>query len=154
MNRTLALVALLASLAFASTTAAAGAAVKARGSVEQVHVTGAKKGTRLTLVDRRGHVVASQRAGSLGGAVFRDVKPGAGYRVGTSRAFKVLSDRSAPPSTKLYRRKIQRTGYGYLVMRDGTKLATAVHLPAGAGPYPTLIEDSGYGYANPAGGES
>ena len=66
----------------------------------------------------------------------------------------MLSDRSAPPSTKLYRQQIQRTGYGYLTMRDGTKLATAVHLPAGAGPYPTLVEYSGYGYANPTGGES
>ena len=154
MNRTLALVALLASLAFASMAAAAAAAVRVRGSVEQVHVTGAKPGTRLTLHDRRGRAVASQRAGSLGGAVFRGVKPGAGYRIGRSRAFKVLSDRSAPPTTKLYRQKVQRTGYGYLTMRDGTKLATVVHLPAGAGPYPTLVEYSGYGYANPAGGQS
>jgi hypothetical protein len=108
----------------------------------------------VTLVDRRGHAVGSQRAGSLGGAVFRDVKPGAGYRVGQSRRLTVLADRSAPPDTRLYRRKIQREGYGYLTMRDGTKLATAVHLPAGPGPYPTLVEYSGYGYANPAGGES
>jgi predicted acyl esterase len=153
MNRTLALVALLASVVYVST-AAAAAAFTARGSVQQVHVTGAKPGSRLTLVDRRGHVVGSQRAGSLGGAVFREVKPGAGYRVGQSRRLTVLPDRSAPPSTKLYRRKIQRQGYGYLTMRDGTKLATTVHLPAGPGPYPTLVEYSGYSYANPAGGQS
>jgi predicted secreted Zn-dependent protease len=92
MNRTLALVALLASVVYVAT-AAAAAAFTARGSVEQVHVTGAKPESRLTLVDRRGHVVGSQRAGSLGGAVFRDVKPGAGYRVGQSRRLTVLPGR-------------------------------------------------------------
>src|SRR5438270_7674512 len=33
-------------------------------------------------------------------------------------------------------------------------LAIDVRLPSGPGPYPTLVEYSGYGYANPAGGES
>ena len=40
--------------------------------------------------------------------------------------------------------------------RDGTSLALDVRLPGPAadGPYPTLVEYSGYGYANPAGAES
>jgi hypothetical protein len=29
-----------------------------------------------------------------------------------------------------------------------------VHLPSGPGPYPTLIEYAGYGYANPDGAQS
>src|SRR3954452_20071161 len=53
----------------------------ARGSVEQVYVIGASPGAKLKLVDRKGHVDDSQNAGSLGGIVFRDVKPGRGYRV-------------------------------------------------------------------------
>ncbi|HEY8582403.1 MAG TPA: CocE/NonD family hydrolase, partial [Capillimicrobium sp.] len=46
--------------------------------------------------------------------------------------------------------------YGYLTTRDGTKLAINVQLPgpASEGPYPTLVEYAGYGYANPAGPES
>ena len=67
---------------------------------------------------------------------------------------RVLSDRSAPPSKKLYSQKIPKSGYGYLTTRDGTKLAINVHLPSGPGPYPTLVEYSGYGYANPAGAQS
>ena len=65
----------------------------------------------------------------------------------------MLSDRSAPPSTKLYDQTIPAGGYGYLTTRDGTKLAINVQLPGPAddGPYPTLVEYSGYGYANPAG---
>jgi len=138
----------------------ARAAVVTRGSVEQVQVTGAKAGQRLTLVDRRGAMVASQPAGSLGGAVFRGVRPGSGYRLlhasARSGSFTVLSRRSAPLSTRIYNTKIPAKGYGYLTTRDGTKLAINVQLPSSPaeGPYPTLIEYSGYGYADPAGGES
>jgi predicted acyl esterase len=141
--------------------AASAASLHARGSVEQVQVTGAKAGARLTLVDRRGHTVQSQRAGSLGGAVFRGVRPGRGYVVrraagARSGPFTVLANRSAPPSTKTYNQKLPKSGYGYVTTRDGTQLAIDVHLPTigGPGPFPTLVEYSGYGYANPAGGES
>ena len=66
----------------------------------------------------------------------------------------MLSTRSAPPSTKRYRQRISTNGYGYLTTRDGTRLAINVRLPSGPGPYPTLVEYSGYGYANPDGAES
>jgi uncharacterized protein len=112
----------------------------------------------VSLIDRHGRKVASRKADPQGGVVFRNVKPGKGYRVKTgsrqSAAFTVLTSRSAPPSKKLYGQKIPSNGYGYLTTRDGTKLAIDVRLPAGSGPFPTLIEYSGYGYANPAGGES
>ncbi len=136
----------------------------ARGSVEQVYVTGATPGARLVLVNGRGDRVGSQKAGSLGGALFRNVKSGAGYRVrqklghgqAQSPPVTVLSARSAPRSTTIYDQKLPAGGYGYLTTRDGIRLAIDVHLPGPAadGPYPTLVEYSGYGYANPAGGES
>ena len=131
--------------AFAAPSTAA-AALKVSGSVEQVHVTGAKPGAKL-MVGKR-----TQRAGKLGAAVFRGVKPGV-YRVQGKRV-RVLSTRSAPPSTKRYRQKLPKSGYGYLTTRDGTKLAINVQLPSGPGPFPTLVEYSGYGYADPDGGES
>ncbi len=133
-------------------TAVAHASPVVRGSVEQVQVTGAKPGARITLT-RDGKRVAAQRAGALGGAVFRKLKPGRGYRVYRTTV-RVLPDRSAPPSTKGYGQQIPASGYGYLTTRDGTKLAINVRLPAGPGPYPTLVEYSGYGYANPDGAES
>jgi hypothetical protein len=132
--------------------ASAKAAFSARGSVEQVQVTGAKKGSKLILM-RKGHRVAVKRAGKLGGAVFRHLKPGKGYKL-RSKRLTVLPDRSKPPSTKLYKQKIPTSGYGYLRTRDGTKLAIDVRLPSGPGPYPTVIEYAGYGYANPAGAQS
>ena len=139
--------------------AAAGAAtLSAHGSVQQVYVLGARSGERLTLIDGRGRAVSAQRAGALGGVVFRGVAPGAGYRVRAAGGgapatptLTVLPDRSAPPNTRIYDQRIPASGYGYLTTRDGTKLAINVHLPAGPGPYPTLIEYSGYDYANPGG---
>ena len=140
--------------------ASAATALVAGGSVQQVYVTGARPGESLVLVNRHGARVADLPAGSLGGLVFRGVAPGRGYRVrpagggATSRAVTVLPDRSAPPSSRLYDQHIHSSGYGYLTTRDGTKLAIDVRLPGGPGPYPTLIEYSGYGYADPAGAES
>ena len=77
----------------------------------------------------------------------------------------MLSTRPAPPNTQIYNQTIPSDGYGYLRTRDGTKLAINVHSPEDVtnvfpgldlppipdGPTPTLIEYSGYGYANPAG---
>jgi predicted acyl esterase len=138
------------------------ATFSAHGSVEQVYVLGTPGGALLTLVDRHGVRLASKRADALGGALFRGVTPGSGYRVreatagGTmqSGALTVLPDRSAPPSTTIYGQQIPAGGYGYLTTRDGTKLAIDVRLPSGPPPYPTLVEYAGYGYANPAGAES
>ena len=85
--------------------------------------------------------------------MFRDVSPAAATacRPAARRRVRVLSTRSAPPSTTGYDQTIPAEGYGYLTTRDGTKLAINVRCPAGPGPYPTLVEYSGYGYANPAG---
>jgi uncharacterized protein len=98
----------------------------------------------------------------------------------TSGPLTVLSNRAAPPSTSLYDQKLPSSGYGYLTTRDGTTLAIDVHppqdiaqalppgvtvgdiinhLPGGVtlptpgpnGTNPTLIEYSGYGYADPSG---
>jgi hypothetical protein len=143
-------------LALALMTATPASALTAHGSVQQVYVIGAHAHQRVALLDRRGRVVQSRRARSLGGVVYRGVKPGRGYRVRpaggrASGPITVMLDRSAPPSTRFYARRIPTSGYGYLTVRDGIKLAIDVHLPSGAGPYPTLVEYSGYGYANPAG---
>src|SRR5947208_1693110 len=94
-------------LAFASmagTAAAADAAVDAHGSVGQVYVTGLGPRAQMTLLNRAGHKVATKRADADGGLLFRNVKPGSGYRVraaaGSAKSgpLTVLSARPAPPS--------------------------------------------------------
>src|SRR3954453_19716114 len=73
--------ALLVLVLVAAGAAQAASRLTVRGSVEQVQVTGAAKGARLALLDRRGRPVQGRRAGALGGAVFRAVPAGKGYRV-------------------------------------------------------------------------
>ncbi|MGH2839153.1 MAG: CocE/NonD family hydrolase [Thermoleophilaceae bacterium] len=161
-------------LALPASAGAAEAKFSAHGSVEQVYVTGLVDGARMSLLDRAGKTVRTRRASELGGLLFRRVKPGEGYRVRAatggpkSEPLTVLSTKSAPPSEDVYEQEIPESGYDYLTTRDGTKLAIYVHppedvsnaLPTGyvphvpAGPTPTLIEYSGYGYANPAGPQS
>ena len=135
---------------------AGSSALVARGSAEQVQVTGATSGAKVKLL-QGGATVQRKPAGELGGVVFRRVEPGSGYTVaskGTVTApVRVLSNRGKPPSTGIYDQTIAG-GYGYLTTRDGTKLAINVHLPSGSGPFPTLIEYSGYGYARPGAPES
>ncbi len=171
MRRTL--ISLTVSIAALATFAAADAhAFEAHGSVEQVYVTGVAPNQKVKLVDRRGRKVEKRAATAEGGIVFRGVKPGNGYRVKTggqtSGRLRVLTTRSAPPSTAVYDQSIPSSGYGYLTTRDGTELAYTVHPPTditsilpgsppslpNPGPTPTLIEYSGYGTADPAGPES
>jgi predicted acyl esterase len=173
VRRTLAFTALLAALLLPA--AAAGAAkIDAHGSVEQVYATGLPGGAQVSLLDREGREVAAKSADELGGVLFRDIEPGHGYRVrlasgeAESGPLRVLTTRSAPPDSSIYDQSIPADGYGYLTTRDGTRLAIDVHPPQDvtkalpgaelpplpSGPTPTLIEYSGYGYANPAGPEN
>jgi hypothetical protein len=149
---------LLAGALLALGAGAAQARLAARGSANQVYATGLARGRVVSLIDPRGRVVQRRRPDSLGGIVFRLVRAGTGYRVRQngvrSGKLTVFSGRPAPPSTKVYRQRIPTSGYGYLATRDGTKLAIDVHLPGGSGPFPTLVEYSGYGYADPAGPDS
>jgi predicted acyl esterase len=150
----------------------AAAAMDAHGSARQAYATGLDAGAKTALVNAAGKTVKTRRADAQGGVLFRGVKPGAGYRIKAggqgSDALTVFSNGSAPPSTDVYDQDIPSAGYGYLKMRDGTKLAIDVHPPSdidsvlpvhppalpSSGPTPTLIEYSGYGYADPAGPQS
>ena len=155
--------------------AASAEAFDAHGSARQVYVTGLEPGTQTTLLDAEGATVASGTGDAQGGLLFRDVDAGEGYRVRTasgetSGPLTVMTEDAAPPSTAIYDQRIPSSGYGYLTTRDGIKLAINVHppqditiaLPGGVQappppvdtPTPTLIEYSGYGYANPEGPDS
>ncbi len=58
-----------------------------------------------------------------------------------------------PAERSFYRRKKLKQGLNYVKVRDGVELAMTVRLPAGKklsdGPFPTLIEYSGYQVAAP-----
>jgi predicted acyl esterase len=150
--------ALMAALASLVGVAQAAAAVVAHGSANQVYATGLRAHAEARLLDRHARTVAIKAADAQGGVLFRHVASGRGYRVRAgalrSAALTVFTGSDAPRSTSGYAQRLPTSGYGYLRTRDGTRLAIDVRLPAGPGPYPTLVEYSGYGYANPAGAES
>jgi predicted acyl esterase len=155
-----------------ATTAGTGVAqaFDAHGSARQVYATGLAPGAQTTLQRPDGSTAKTKAADAQGGVVFRKVKPGSGYKVAvggtTSGPLTVFTNRAAPSSTDVYDQRIPSSGYGYLTTRDGTQLAIDVHPPQDvaqaaplglplppipSGPTPTLIEYSGYGYADPAG---
>ena len=166
-------------LVFANGASAAAASFDAHGSVEQVYATGLPPGASTSLLNPSGQAIQTRAANNLGGILFRNVQPGNGYRVRlgttgeTSSPLTVLTTQSAPPSTAIYNQTVPSDGYGYLTTRDGIKLAYSVHPPTDVTnaegfdlpdnitsqivnhtPSPTLIEYSGYGYADPAGPQS
>ena len=153
--RTLALAVVLLVLG-AMAPAGAAAAFKARGGINHAYVIGAAKGERLELLNARGRVVAAGRADLFGSKIFRGLRAGPGYRVRRgerrSRPFRVLRA-GANPGPAFYRKTKLRKGLNYVKMRDGVELAMTVRLPAGKtledGPFPTLIEYSGYQTAAP-----
>ena len=155
---TVLLLLVLAALAVPAAAQAAGPPV-VRGSVEQVQVTGAtpRRVACACRPPRPGRRDAGGRARSAASCSATS-RPGGGYRVqagGTaSRArVRVLSTRSAPPSTAPYDQTIPAEGYGYLTTRDGTKLAVDVQLPGpiDKGPYPDAGRVLGLRLRPPAG---
>jgi len=167
---------LLGATAVATPSARADDGFSAHGSARQVYVVGLPDGASATLLDGQGQAVRTQQANSLGGMLFRDVEPGDGYQVRedasgiTSGPVTVHSEAAEPWDPSIYDQSIPMDGYSYLTTRDGTQLALTVHPPthpAGVGglpegfpvpngpdympPYPTLIEYSGYAYADPSG---
>ncbi len=140
----------------------AGAAVKVRafGSVEAAYLA-APAGTAVELISSSHRVVAHGTTDARGALVIHDVAPGRGYHFslkrGTTRSvtgsFTVQSQRQPKPES-FYKKVSLHAGLNYLPMRDGITLAATVRLPLGAtslgqGPFPTLIEYSGYGTAAP-----
>jgi hypothetical protein len=132
------------------------ATFQVRESVEQLHVTHATPDAELIVVDAAGKEVASGVVDSQGSLVFRQLKPGAGYVVKTkaqqpeqSRPLTVMSVESSQPKPETYAKQKLEPGFNYLTMRDGTTLSAWVTLPRGRGPYPTVVNYSGYDASRP-----
>src|ERR1700744_5339336 len=102
---------LLISIASLAGVAQAAPAFEAAGSVEQVYATGVPAGAPVTLRDGGGNVVGSKSADELGAVLFREVKPGNGYRLEVggqqSEPLSVLTQGSAPPNTGIYNQTIE-----------------------------------------------
>jgi predicted acyl esterase len=145
--------------------------VGARGGTGQITVT-AEPNAQVALYDHLGHLVPTytlptsgdpilqdfRRVDANGFLVLRYIPTGYGYvvrRVDDNTTLpsdpvtvgRVLSR----PKQSIYSSQKLNIGYGYLKTRDGTLLSTMVRLPGPAdkGPYPTIVEYSGYDPSNP-----
>ena len=135
------------------------AAFIAQGSVEQVFVTHATPDQMLELRDGKDAAVATGKADHLGSFIFRKVAPGTDYRVYTtdatpalySNAVTVMGEAESLPSQPFYSDQVIKPGLGYITARDGTRLAYFATLPGpiADGPYPTIVNYSGYDPARP-----
>jgi uncharacterized protein len=137
---------------------AGSAAYQAHGSVGQVWLIDAAPNQPLELVAKNGLIVQQGPADAQGSKIFRAVLPASGYRVASGSGATLVA--SAPltvttptnvPSHKFYASQHIGDGYDYLETRDGTTLSISVKLPGpiDKGPYPTVIEYSGYSPADP-----
>ncbi|RMH78352.1 MAG: CocE/NonD family hydrolase [Actinomyces sp.] len=129
-----------------------------RVSTHQVTVTGADPGTEIRVVAPDGPVTGGT-VDEQGNLVLREIPSGDGYLVE-----EVVDDGPVPtagpfhvptpdeiPDPSFYASQTLVEGLNYIEMRDGVTLAAMVRLPGPPedGPYPTVVEYSGYDPANP-----
>ncbi len=128
---------------------------------EQVALLGAEPGTDVVLADGMGTEVAAGTVDEQGSLLFRNVAPGDGYVLtageGADAAASEPVHVAGPdevPGADFYAEQplLPAGGFGYITTRDGTTLSANVVLPGPAedGPYPTVVEYSGYQPSDPA----
>lgn len=146
--RILALGALLAGLLTVPGLAAADdiAAPTLRPGANQLYVLDAVPGTTLDLV-RKGEVVQSGTVDELGSLAWRELDAGE-YTVGGVPVTVPDFEDPAPPQS-FYDGQTLAEGFNYITTRDGTTLSASVWFPSGDGPFPTVVEYSGYNPSDP-----
>ncbi len=122
---------------------------------EQVTITGAAPGLTMALYDDTDAELIRGTADETGSLVFRNLAGGLTVTVGDAvfRSSPVTTfARDEHPGAEFYSSQILPSdGLGYITTRDGTTLSASVWLPGPAadGPYPTVVEYSGYSPSDP-----
>jgi predicted acyl esterase len=132
-----------------SETAKSGADVAINVGVRTITAEGFDPGVEVTLSGGEGQRATTT---SLGAVVFRNLDPSGTYRIeqGGYRSAEIrVKSIDDVPSQEFYTSQVLKHGYQYVTMRDGTTLAASVYLPPGDGPFPTVVEYSGYDEARP-----
>jgi predicted acyl esterase len=125
-----------------------------RGSVNQLYLLDATAGQGVELVDGSNAVVGTGTVDTAGSFAWRELDPGS-YTVRTTSGpaaakTATVTDYDDPaPAPSFYAAQTLGKGFGYITTRDGTTLSANVVFPAGDGPYPTVVEYSGYDPSNP-----
>ncbi|MEO6124425.1 MAG: CocE/NonD family hydrolase [Ilumatobacteraceae bacterium] len=144
-------------VAAATTSPPAPADFTVRPGVNQIAVLDATPGEQLQIVPDNGSEATSGTVDEQGSFLWRQVPEG-DYTVRSigddpvaSDVVTVLAESDIPAESFYTDQKLPAGGFGYITMRDGTTLSANVMLPgpADAGPYPTIVEYSGYQPSDP-----
>jgi uncharacterized protein len=142
-----------------TTTTLAQATFVVQPGTNQIAVTGDTPGDSL-VVTHDGTEVAQGSVDEQGSLLFRNLEPGDEYIISSNTATSdpvTVADPAVNPPADFYssQAKLPEGGFGYITTRDGTTLSTNVVLPGPAdqGPYPTVVEYSGYQPSDPGSAE-
>jgi predicted acyl esterase len=146
------------SIAAPSTTEVPDGPLTTRPGVNQIAVLDAPPGAGIEIVNASGDIVAKGVVDEQGSYLARQLVPG-DYRVATTgepllaSGLVTVHPPDEVPAPTLYTEQVLATGFGYIATRDGTTLSANVVLPGPVedGPYPTVVEYSGYSPSNPDG---
>ncbi len=127
-----------------------------RPGAHQIAVIDAEPGTDLQIQAQDGTIAAEGTTDEQGSFLARNLEVGL-YKVintdmSAASAEVVVYDATFIPDQSFYAdQELPAPGFGYLTTRDGTTLSINVLLPGKVedGPYPTVIEYSGYAPSNP-----
>ncbi len=143
----------------APTTTLARATFTVQPGTEQIAILDATPGDTLT-VSRDATEVAHGSVDEQGSLLFRNLEPGDGYAISSDTETTdtiTVADAAVNPPAEFYasQPKLPEGGFGYITTRDGTTLSANVVLPGPAdqGPYPTVVEYSGYQPSDPGSAE-
>jgi predicted acyl esterase len=134
------------------------ASFKVRGTLGMIYVWDAPVEDDLEVLNSEGDVIATARTDDLGSIVIRELEPDSELSVRVKSApdnvvtqIKVLAQEDLPPDESLYTSQTLQPGNQYITMRDGTQLHIFVSLPGPIedGPYPTVVNYSGYSPGRP-----
>ena len=129
-----------------------------RGTLGMIYVWNAPAQEEMEVLSLEGEVIASARTDELGSVVIRDLSPASDLTIQMKEApenratrVRVLSEEDLSPDEMLYASQTLRPGNQYITMRDGTQLHIFVSLPGPVedGPYPTVVNYSGYSPGRP-----
>lgn len=124
----------------------------------QITIVEAPPGIDVRVLDDDGTAWAEGAVDLMGSLLFRGLDSGSytveiGHNGLGTPAEVVVPGFDEPPPPEFYADQQLGEGFGYLTVRDGTTLSVNVMLPGPVedGPYPTVVEYSGYDPSNPDG---
>ncbi len=133
-------------------------AFELRGTIEQVYLWGADAELTVQVESASLGVSETGTTDELGSLVFRGLPPGEDYQVfpvddpdDFAGPLTVMDLEGSLPDPGFYEQQELVHGFQYLTMRDGTQLSAFVSLPGPIedGPYPTIVNYSGYSPSRP-----